>query len=182
MSSIEQWRDFFAAAPNKSTVFDVLDQAITVAASDFPEEFSRWKTQILESIQADLRGKSETESGPVEAPPRNIVRIKLPSWYKAPAKPSSVVVDQAVKPIIKPKPLLDEEAKLEATKRKIHDRYEQIENNKRQKRIQVLDYVPKQEFKTSTAQKQRKKAGNHCRKRVPKNLGFQSLPNRLVSC
>ncbi|KAL6130863.1 hypothetical protein ACLB2K_069241 [Fragaria x ananassa] len=175
-SSIQQWRDFFAAAPNKSTVFNVLDQAISVAASDFPEEFSRRKTQILNSIQADVGGtggKLYSESGPVEAPPpRNIVRIKLPSWYKAPAKPSSVVADQVVKPIIKPKPLLDEDAKLEATKRKIHDRL---------KRIKVLDYVSKQELKT-TAQQQGKKIRNHCQKRVAKNLGFQCLPNKPVSC
>ncbi|XP_040372812.1 uncharacterized protein LOC121052248 isoform X2 [Rosa chinensis] len=49
--SLQYWRDFFATANNSSTIFDILDHAITVAASDFPEEFTRQRTRILDSIQ-----------------------------------------------------------------------------------------------------------------------------------
>ncbi|PRQ57837.1 putative transcription regulator IWS1 family [Rosa chinensis] len=36
------------------------------------------------------------------------------------------------------------QAKIEATKRKLHERYEQIENTKKQRMVQVLDDLPKQ--------------------------------------
>ncbi|KAL6191264.1 hypothetical protein ACLB2K_037655 [Fragaria x ananassa] len=156
---MEQWKEFFSTAPNKSTVFDILDHAIAVAASDFPDEFSRLKTRLLNSIQAaGSGGKSETGSDPR---PSLIVRIKIPPKL---AEPASCVVETSSS--IKAKPCLDEEAKLQATKRKLHDRYEEIENTKRQKRIQVA--IPA-----------KKAARKHC---MPgrKPLGFQSLHSRLV--
>ncbi|KAL6124270.1 hypothetical protein ACLB2K_076784 [Fragaria x ananassa] len=42
------------------------------------------------------------------------------------------------------------QAKIEATKRKLHESYEQIEKTKRQRMVQVLDELPKQEHKVGS--------------------------------
>ncbi|KAL6126098.1 hypothetical protein ACLB2K_074149 [Fragaria x ananassa] len=42
------------------------------------------------------------------------------------------------------------QAKIEATKRKLHESYEQIERTKRQRMVQVLDELPKQEHKVGS--------------------------------
>ncbi|KAK9910617.1 hypothetical protein M0R45_034573 [Rubus argutus] len=108
-------------------------------------------------------------------------------------KPPCVDEDKLIKPKPKPNPCLDEvaiEAKLQATKRKLHNQYQEIDNIKRQRRIQVLKDLPKQDFKlgcpTST-KPQGKKLGNHNlhsteRRRVSNKLGFQGLQcSRVVS-
>ncbi|KAM5550772.1 hypothetical protein ABKV19_027225 [Rosa sericea] len=192
--SLQYWRDFFATA-NNSTIFDILDHAITVAASDFPEEFTRQRTRILDSIQrlglgsdlgfcAGAASESTGSDQKAEQPskPSLKIRIKIvkrnadgtliePSSDEAKLiKPCSHLIDQAPMPpcvgdqakSIKPKPCLDEaaiEAKLQATKRKLHDRYQEIENNKRQRRIQVLNHLPNQDFKIRCPAKP--KLGNH---------------------
>lgn len=155
-----------ASAPNNSSVFDVIDQAI-VAASDFPEEFNLQKSRILTSIQA----ASETVVEPPKR--RHIIRLKI-------RRPVAVDQQKLIKPPCA-KPILDEKAKLEATKRKIHDRYEEIEKSKRQKRIQVLNFVPEQNFKLACSAKPQGKQST-LRRPLAKKLGAQSLLSRLVAC
>ncbi|KAK9910619.1 hypothetical protein M0R45_034575 [Rubus argutus] len=231
--SLNYWRSYFATAKN-SSVFDILDHAITVAASDFPEEFSRQKSRLLERLSS-IRGlggdqpselgfggasktgcdQASTEQKVEPLKPTLKIRIKLvqrpkddklnkPCLDKATLskpcldeakliKPPCVDEDKLIKPKPKPNPCLDEvaiEAKLQATKRKLHNQYQEIDNIKRQRRIQVLKDLPKQDFKlgcpTST-KPQGKKLGNHNlhsteRRRVSNKLGFQGLQcSRVVS-
>ncbi|KAL6185709.1 hypothetical protein ACLB2K_041836 [Fragaria x ananassa] len=132
---MEQWKEFFSTAPNKSTVFDILDHAIAVAASDFPDEFSRQKTRLLNSIQAACSGgKSETGSDPR---PSLIVRIKIP-----PRRPPVLLLKLVVR-------LRPSRAWMRKQSFKLPRESCTIgtENTKRQKRIQVLNYVPSQELR-----------------------------------
>lgn len=229
--SLNYWKSYFATAKN-SSVFDILDHAITVAASDFPEEFSRQKGRLVKRLSS-IRGlggdqpselgfdgasktgfdQALTEQKVEPLKPTLKVRIKLvqrpkddklikPCLDEATlSKPCieeaklintpCVDEDKLIKP--KPNPCLDEvaiEAKLQATKRKLHNQYQEIENIKRQRRVQVLKDLPKQDFKLgcpTITKTQGKKLGNHnlhsaARRRVSNKLGFQGLQcSRVVS-
>ncbi|XP_043705437.1 probable mediator of RNA polymerase II transcription subunit 26a [Telopea speciosissima] len=150
-SSLDHWRKFFETAD--TNIFDIIEQAIRVAATDHPEEFKCRRDSFAEHLLSfKLRRCSGSKKGEKKSSDRGddfskteTVALTANSVIGSSdtMNPCSVSFGGVVSDVDEEKKL---RATLENTKKRLREGYQRAENAKKLRKIQVMDLkdLPKQ--------------------------------------
>ncbi|KAF5196574.1 hypothetical protein FRX31_013840 [Thalictrum thalictroides] len=150
MAGVEEWKKFFEREGSGFNIFDTIHCAIAVASLLKPEEFKRHRDEIVAEIMVATQQTSKNNKVNNSTVHQQASKIKLDKQSSSRSSTLTKVDDKIIKTTstctatgISAAESLDEESfhkqKLEISKRKLQQGYQQVAAAKKQRTVKVLE-------------------------------------------